>query len=100
MPTYPGQTRTMLGQLCVTLWYGQMWPDVMQPGFKPDTAVTPLALRCSGLDHGTTQEQFLGTGTMVVCLKYVGITDWVREVENVSENTCQLVSSCSEYTSW
>ena len=22
------------------------------------------------------------------------------EVENISENTCQLVSTCSEYTSW
>ena len=32
---------------------------------------------------------FLGTGTMVVCLKHVGITDSGQgEVENVSEDTC------------
>jgi hypothetical protein len=59
---------------------------------------------------------FLGTGTMVVCLKHVGIVGprdygglletccYYRlrqgEVENVSEDTCQLVSACSEYTSW
>ena len=42
---------------------------------------------------------FWSTGTMVVCLKHVGITDSVR-VENVSEDTYQLVSACSEYTSW
>ena len=34
---------------------------------------------------------FLGTGTMVVCLKHVGITYSDREIENVSEDTCQLV---------
>ena len=32
----------------------------------------------------------LGKGTMVVCLKHVGITELVS----------QLVSACSEYTSW
>nr|XP_046214844.1 3-hydroxyanthranilate 3,4-dioxygenase [Oncorhynchus gorbuscha] len=31
-------------------------PDVIQPGFKPGTVVTPLALRCSALDPCTTQE--------------------------------------------
>jgi hypothetical protein len=35
---------------------------------------------------------FLGTGAMVVCFKHVGITD--SEVENVSEDTFQLVSAC------
>ena len=43
---------------------------------------------------------FLGTGTMVVCLKNVGIKLRKGEFENVSEDTCQLVSTCSEYTSW
>ena len=44
---------------------------------------------------------FLGTGTMVVCLKHLGITDLGQgQVENVSEDTYKLVSTCSEYTSW
>ena len=38
--------------------------------------------------------------TMVVCLKHVGIRLGQGEVENVSEDTCQLVSACSQYTSW
>ena len=42
---------------------------------------------------------FLGTGTMVVYLKH-GIRLGQGEVENVSEDTCQLVNGCSEYTSW
>ena len=37
------------------------WP-VMQPGFEPETAVTPLALRCSALDHCTTQEPICSQG--------------------------------------
>ena len=41
-----------------------------------------------------------GTGTMVVCLKHVGITDsGQEEVEHVSEDTCKLVRICFEYTS-
>jgi hypothetical protein len=35
-----------------------------------------------------------GTGTMVVGLKHVGITNCQGQVENVSENTCQLVRAC------
>ena len=51
MTAYPGQTRTTLGQLCATLWDSQSRPDVIQPGFKPGTVVTPLALRCSASDQ-------------------------------------------------
>ena len=50
MTAYPSQTLTTLGQLCAALWDSQSQPDVMQPGFEPGTAVTPLALRCSVLD--------------------------------------------------
>ena len=53
MTAYPGQTRMMLSQLCAALWDSQLRPDVMQPGFEPGTAVTPLALRSSALDSGT-----------------------------------------------
>jgi hypothetical protein len=44
MTSYPllYQTRTMLGQLCITLWDSQSQPDVMQPRFKPGTAMMPL----------------------------------------------------------
>jgi hypothetical protein len=45
--------------------------------------------------------QFLGTGTVVICLKHVGITDWVREGLNNSVKTpAKLVSAFSEYASW
>ena len=47
MTASPGQTRTTL---C------QSRPDVIQPGFKPGTVGTPLALRCSALDHCATRE--------------------------------------------
>jgi hypothetical protein len=40
-----------LGQLCAALWDSQSWPDVVEPGFKPGTVVTTLALRCSALDR-------------------------------------------------
>ena len=56
MTAYPGQTRTTLGQLCAALWDSQSQPDVMQPGFEPGTAVMPLVLRCSVLDHCATLE--------------------------------------------
>ena len=41
---------------------------------------------------------FLGTVTMVVCLKHVGIRLGQGEFENVSEDTCQLVRACLEHT--
>jgi hypothetical protein len=50
MTAYPGQTRTMLGQLCTALWDSLSRPDVIQPGFEPGAVVTPLALRCSALN--------------------------------------------------
>ena len=40
MTAYPGKTRTPLDQLCTALWDSQSQPDVMQPGFEPETAVT------------------------------------------------------------
>jgi hypothetical protein len=50
MTAYSVQTRMTLGQLCAALWDSKSWPDVIQPGFKPGTLVTPLALRRSALD--------------------------------------------------
>ena len=55
MTAYPGQTRTRLGQFCAALWDSQSRPDVIQPGSEPRTVVTPLALRCSALDHCAVQ---------------------------------------------
>ena len=46
----------MLGQLCAAIWYSQLQPDVIQPGFEPGIVVTHLALRCSALDHCATRE--------------------------------------------
>ena len=51
MTAYSGQIRMTLGQLSAALWDSQSLPDVIQPGFEPGTIVTPLALRCSALDH-------------------------------------------------
>ena len=56
MTAYPGQTLTALGQLCAALWDSQSRSDVIQPGIKPGSEVTPLVLRCSALDHCATQE--------------------------------------------
>ena len=50
----PGQTLTTLGQLGAALWDSR--PVVIQSGIEPGTVVTPLALRCSALDHCATQE--------------------------------------------
>ena len=59
MTAYLGQNRKTLGQLCATLWDSQSRPNVMQPGFEPGTAVTPLALRCSASDRCATREPII-----------------------------------------
>jgi hypothetical protein len=51
MAAYPGQTWTMLGQLCAVLWDSQSRPDVIQPGTEPVNVVTSLAPRYSALEH-------------------------------------------------
>ena len=53
MMAYPSQTltRSMLCQLSTTLRDTQSRPVVIQPGIVPGSVVTPLALRCSGLDR-------------------------------------------------
>ena len=56
MTAYPGQTRKTLGQFYIALWDSQSWPDVIQPGFKLGTVVTPFALRYSALDRCATRE--------------------------------------------
>jgi hypothetical protein len=57
MMAYPGQTQTALGKLYAALWDFQSQPDVIQAGFELGTVVTPLALRCSALDHCATPER-------------------------------------------
>ena len=52
MMAYPSQPRMMLGQLCTA----QSQPVVIQPGIKPGSVVTPLALRYSALDHCAIRE--------------------------------------------
>lgn len=47
----PPLTQMTLGQ-----WVSQSRPAVTQPGIKPRSVVTPLALRCSALDRCATQE--------------------------------------------
>jgi hypothetical protein len=43
----------------------------------------------------------LGTGTELVSVKHVEITDLGQgEIENACEDTCQLVCSCFENTPW
>ena len=58
MMAYPGQilTRTMLGQLCAALWDSQSRLDVIQLVIETLSLGTPLALRCSALDHCATRE--------------------------------------------
>ena len=57
-----GLPRTRLCQLFAVLWDSQSRLDVMQPGFKPGTVATPLALRCSIIDHCATRESIWGAG--------------------------------------
>jgi hypothetical protein len=45
---------TALDKMCTTLWDSQSQPAVIQPGIEPGSVVTPLALRCSALDHCAT----------------------------------------------
>ena len=45
----------MLDQLCATLWDSQSQLVVKQPGIKPVSIGTPLALRCSFLDRCASQ---------------------------------------------
>jgi hypothetical protein len=58
MAAYPGQTltQTTLGQLCAALWDSKSQPVVIQPGIKPGSVVTLLALRCSAVDCCATRE--------------------------------------------
>ena len=56
MVAYPGQTWTTLGQLCAALWDSQSQHVLIQPGIKPGSVVTSLALRCSTLDRCATRE--------------------------------------------
>jgi hypothetical protein len=65
MTAYPGQTRTMLGQFCASLWDSQSWPDMTEPGFDPGTIVTPLSLGCSAFDNCATREPH---GATFVCV--------------------------------
>ena len=51
----------------------------------------PLTTDVSGSHIVKFTLAFLGTRSMVVCLKHVGITDWVRERLNMSAKT--LVST-------
>ena len=66
-------TQAMLGQLCAALWDSQSWPDVIQPGIKPGTVVTPLSLRCSALDCCATRELCESTE----CKAFISISQWL-----------------------
>ena len=60
MTAYPDQTltRTTLGQLYGALRDSQSRPVVIQPGIKPGSVVTPLALRGRALDRCATRELY------------------------------------------
>ena len=90
MTAYPSQTRTTLGQLCAALWDSQSRSDVMQPGFKPGTAVTPLALRCSVLDHCATREPFR-SGPISKVVHYIGTTMQFGMHEGLNVKHCGCV---------
>jgi hypothetical protein len=60
MTAYPGQTLTIVGQLCAALWDSKSRLVVMQPGIKPGSVLTPLELICSALDRCATCEPIDG----------------------------------------
>jgi hypothetical protein len=64
MMVYPGQTLTWtsLGQLYAALWDSQSQPTVIQPGIKPGSVGTPLAMKCSASDCCATREVKGGRG--------------------------------------
>jgi hypothetical protein len=44
--------------------------------------------------------ELMGTGTMVVRLKHIGITDWDKEIFKICEDLCQLICACFENAPW
>ena len=92
MTAYSGQilNQTLLGQLCSALWDSQSQPVGIQPGIKPRSVVTPLALTCSALDRCTTQEpQFF-----FLLMAYDGIFNETDTLFHVLQNKVMDLGVC------
>ena len=78
-----------VGAVCEVGWVQGVWDDGVDVShdqtFKAFHGYKRVLLSDSHLDMLTMA--FLGTGTMVVCLKHVGIIYWVRQRWNMSVKT-------------
>jgi hypothetical protein len=70
-----------VGAVCESEWVQGVWDDGVDVSATGRWSFRQVTL------------VFLGTGSMVVCLKHVGVTDWVREMLKLSVKTLAIWSA-------